>query len=305
MRIRNRLFPYPVINSNPELSRYVCQHFSLEFEGVESNSEYILKNCHIVTDSKTIERLISDGKIKFALVVECSYTVYRNSYLIGLSPKDISLKKADFSEKVDISAFAYAAEPFELSSDEFVPDYSGMTFMMEKYDIIGADDGYSMTFAHDESESNLVHSIFSIQMSNDDNLKAYTVQSDAVNAKKIVITLPKDIYQNYKVIYSVDDYKQIFFNMLLIPSLTECFSKLKSELSESDIDLSDLADRYIWLRSVLKQFIRVTGKEMTRDDLINISSVELAQELLNCPLSGAMKSLVDKMRNNDGDEENE
>ena len=219
MQVKGKIFPYPVINHNKAFSNFGDKSFQIAFEPQENEKSYILKDCRFETDSSLISTLYAEGKIGIVLIVECSDTVYRKSFDVSNVGKDLVLMKVDFMGKVDISMFAYAKEAFMMKSDEFEEDYKDIVFEIEKYDIIGANDGFNVRFRCEESEDNLVQSIFSVVPNESLEPGVYRVECNI--GKKITITLSEEDYKNYKTIYTVPAYKEVFFNMILVPTLIE------------------------------------------------------------------------------------
>ena len=64
MQIKNKLFPYPIINHNKILSSFGNRSFDLIFEPSETDAEYVMKNARFLTESELINRLFSENKIK-------------------------------------------------------------------------------------------------------------------------------------------------------------------------------------------------------------------------------------------------
>lgn len=295
MQVRSKIFPYPVINHNKAFSNFKDSDFVLTFEPAEDEYAYVLKGAKFDTDSKTINKLFDDGKVGICVIIECSETVYRNDFDVYREPKDIRLSKVDFTERVDISMFAYAKESFVLDSDELDEDYNGIKFEIDKYDILGAYDGFNVRFKHDEAEDNLVQSIFSINVNHDLEDGKYLVECNI--GKKISITLSENDYKNYKIIYTVPTYMEVFFNMLLVPSLIEGLFLCKAMLEEGK-DLEDAGNTYIWFRSILSAYKKLKGVELTIEDFKGMSPVSLAQDLLGKPIGESLKKLVQETNKN-------
>ncbi len=304
MQVKNRLFPYPVINHNQILSNFGASDFQLLYESEENDNAYILKNARFLTESNLINKLYDDGKIIISCIVECSHTVYRKRFELSRKGKNIALPKVDFTERVDISMFATATEDFTLSSDEFDEDYAGIDFEIEKYDIIGANDGFNIRFKHEEAEENLAASIFSIIVGHDFEDGAYSVECNT--GKKIVVTMSENDYKNYKVIYTVPTYKEVFFNMLLVPALIEGLTQCKAYLQEdSSRDLEDVGNQYLWFRSITSAYKRLKGVDLAIDDFKTVSLSFFAQELLGKPLGESLAKLVIETTGVTGGDDNE
>lgn len=303
MQVKNKIFPYPVINHNKINSNFTESDFKIVFEKDEDETFYTLKNCHFETESNLINKLFDEGKIDIVLIIECSYTVYRKYFFMDKKGQDIKLLKSDFIEKVDISMFAYAKNDFTLISDEFDEDYRNVDFEIEKYDIIGVNDGFNIRFKHEEVEDNLVQSIFSITPIEDLEDGSYIV--DCNMGRKIVISLSINDYKNYRIIYTVPTYKEVFFNMILVPSLIEGLWLCKNVLIDESKDIDDVGNQYLWFRSIQTAYLKLKGTELTIHDFKNSSPVALAQELLGKPLGFALKNLVNETNKTEGDGEDE
>ena len=304
MQVRAKLFPYPVINKNKALSNYGDLSFELSYEPLEDEAKYILKGVSFSTDSKTINDLYDDGSIKIVMVVECSDTVFRQAFEIDRVPRDVILHKTDFTERVDVSVFAYATKDFTLESIEFEEDYKGLSFEIEKYDTVAANDGFNVRFKHDETEGNIVQSIFSVIVGHDLEEGSYIIECNT--GRKITITLSEKDFKNYKVIYTVDTYKEVFFNMLLVPALIEGLSLCKMVLVDEDKDLEDVGNQYYWFRSIQSAYKKLNGKDLPLDDFKKMSPASFAQEILGKPLGSSLEKLVaETQRIESSGEENE
>lgn len=305
MQIKNRIFPYPILNREAAFSNFVGKTFSLNYEFEENDNAYVLKNARFETDCDTIKKLILDAKVKICCVIECSYTIFRKSFDLSFGPQDIVLKKKDFSDKVDVSMFAYASSDFVYQPDEVDDDYKGISFEIEKFQILAADDGFNFKVKHEIAEDSLVKSMFTVirdsNKEKDDDM--YYVD---YHQNKITITLADNAYSRYELIKSVPDYKEVFFNLLLIPTLIEGLNMCYAE-SKTTVDLEDVCDVYPWFKSILLGYSKLTGKELTKDELDDITPISLSQMLLRKPLGkslSCLKKIMDDKASGKGDDEN-
>ena len=290
MQIKGRIFPYPVLNHNPAFSAFKGQDFDWECEKVEDEESLTLKGLVFSTKSKTINELFDSGKIGICVVVECPSTIYRKSFELTSKPKDIILKKVDFSEEVCVSLFAYAKEAFDFASEEFDDDYLGVAFPIEKYDIVAVYDGFTVTFRHDETADNFVKSIFSI-IPNHDNLDGPYLVDLSLNSRKITLVLSERDFEKYQLINAVPNYREVFFCMLLIPSLQEALNVCSNEINNESKMVDEVCDIHPWFRSIAKTYKAASGKELTEEDLKPGENSKLAQLLLGRPFGKAMEAL--------------
>lgn len=290
MQVKNKIFPYPVLNNNKLYSNFGDYSFEIMYEPSEDEYAYILKDIKFSTESKFINDLYDKKLIKVFLVVECSDTVFRKKIEVDKISSTIRLYKNDFTEKVDISMFAVATKNFTLSSSEVDEDYQDIEFEIEKYDILCANDGFNVRFKHDEAENNLVKSIFSIIPS--DSINDGTFEVNCELGKKITISMSDADFKNMNIVNTVPTYKEVVFNMLLVPALIEGLTLCLKTVQEGTNDLDDVGNKYVWFRSILMSYKRLYGKDITIDEFKSSSPVFLAQQLLGKPLGAALNKLV-------------
>jgi len=302
MQIAKKIFPYPIINRESQYSTYNNSSFSLELEEIDSEKIFFLKNVRYSTDSELLRKLIEDKKVEVALVIECSETIYRKKVILNEEGIDIPLYKSDFSGRVVYSMYAFATQDIILeTSDEFLEDYQGIDYDLEKYSIVAADDGRTIYMNHEETEENVVKSIFSVIPNLDSNDNLFNV--DYETGKKITISLSENDFNNYNEMFNIDTYKELFFSVLLIPSLTEALSRCKMLVINEERELDDVEQAYNWFKSIIIAYERQIGKEFTVEDFKDISPVVLAQQLLGKPLSQSLKTILSSTRNVGDDDE--
>ena len=144
MRIGNRLFPYPVLNNVGHLSSYkedstFAIHFEVDEKGMpyRDDGNLIFKNLHLELNDSGLKQLVEQGKIKALLIVECSASIFRGKYEIRLEPHDLKIPLKLLKGKTDISAYVYANEEIlNYHNDNFLEDYQGYIFNIEKYSIL-------------------------------------------------------------------------------------------------------------------------------------------------------------------------
>ena len=303
MQVKNKLFPYPVLNHNAINSTFFNRNFQLCFKSTKTKGRVLLEDIHFETNSKYIAELYENGSIEVVCIVECSHSVFRKCYpLTNKLGQTLSLNTNDFNGKVEISMFAYAKKNFSIYSEEFLDDYQGVSFPIDKYDILAVNDGVTVKFDHLESEDNMAKSIFSITI--DDALNSEDAYSAFYEGRKISIYLSREQYENYNIVYNSPNFKEVFFNMLLVPVLTEAFTTIK-RLLEDDLAFDDICSKYTWFASVKNGYQKIYSKELTKEVFLDCSPVSLAQELLGKPLAPSLINIIEVIRGNkeeNGDE---
>lgn len=281
MRLRNRLFPYPVLNNNKKLSDYNADSvFELCFDnetGIKVDKDLVLKNVCFRSNDNYLTSLLKKGSLKGVLIIECSNSIFREKYEIAYEPRTITIPIDKFSGNIDISAFVYATEDInDYSSSSFLNDYIGSVFEVEKYCIVAADDGFSVKVENQPENESRKKSIFTVTCDhdNDDDLIRYVM-----NARKIVIYLSEKNYQHYNAIKHNELFFNVSFATLAIPVLTECIMNLQNEFKRNaESTLEDVCLVYPWFRSVCNAYEREKGGILTNEQFReDVKPVELAQ----------------------------
>lgn len=293
MLVKNKIFPYPVLNRVKQYSNFGEYRFNMQYEIDENKDSCILKNMRFETDSKVINSLYDKGIINVFLIIECSKTVYRKKIEIGKNPQDIELHKNDLTERVEISMFAVVKKDFKLlSSDEFDCDYRDIEYELETNNILCVDDGFNLIFDHNEYDDNLKKSIFAISF--DDKIVDGRFEVDlAKSEKKIVIFVSEQDFESFKILNRNSTYKEVMFNMMLVPALIEGLSKCQ-KMAETVDHLEEIGEEFNWFRSILLSYKKIEGHELTIDEFKGGSPALIAQKLLDKPFGKAIYKLANK-----------
>lgn len=275
MRVGRKLFPYPVINNSEKISSFKDSTFSLVYEDESDEENLILKDAHLIIDDMNLISLISQGKVKGALIVECSATIYREKFDIGMKNRDIIIPLSELNDKVYISSFLYATENISnYKSENFLEDYEDYSFNIEKYDILAADDGFMKIIEYDQEEDQKSDSIFSV-------IKTKNIDTMLVdyNQKKIIIKLPENEHNLYYNLRYNKTYQPIFFSMMAIPALSNVIQKIR--ILEPDLEIDEIADEYYWFNAVLSSYEKMYGKKLSNELFRELEPLTLSQRLLN------------------------
>lgn len=296
MRIGNRIFPYPTLNSNATLSEYKDEaNFSLRFD-VNSDNELpkdehgmILRNVHFELTDDILINFFMSGKLKCALIVECSATVYRKMFDLDVMPQDVVLQTLDLKGAVDVSAYLWATENIDsYRNTYFDDDYLGYSFDIEKYDILAVDDGFRFRIDVDPIEDNKMPSIFTIvQKNSNDQEMDYTY-----NQNGIVISLSPAYFKRYETIKNKADVNNIMFAIMAIPTLAGSLFDIRSK-GEQYNEIDEIVENYSWFKAVCKRYLKVVGTELTMEDFLNIDSLKLAQIVMNHASCNGIKNFAD------------
>ena len=280
MQIGNRLFPYPIVNKNKDLSDYLdnidykISFLSDDIKCLENSNSLLLKDIHISLNDTNLIEYINAGDLKSILIVESPESVFRKQYAISTAPKDIKLPLNNLSGKVTISSYLYATKDIDVyKSQNFIDEISRYKFSLRAYEIVGIDDGFTIDIKHDDMSDNPSESIFEIIP--DSQVKFQRYQADEGDSK-IYIHLPKNQYNLYYQTKGSRYFENIYMSLIVIPTLVDVFNFLQSKLAEYT-DIIDLIESYPWFKSVALAFNRERNKELDLDVFRNINALELAQ----------------------------
>lgn len=309
MHIGNKIFPYPVLNHDKDLTDYEeSTDFMLCFDtDKQSNGQPIIengkinfKNLHYELNDPTLKEMISEGKISAVFMVECSHSLYRNHFPITEKPCDLKIDVKNFSGEVITSAYLYATQNIQdFRSDRFQRIYRGFSCSIDKFDILAVDDGFKFPIDLNPVDAKNISSIFTIvRKEENDNLLTYRT-----DGTKIIIEIPAKQYASYEAIKGDSRNNNIAFAMLAIPALASCLKDL--ELA-APCDLTDLAEDKRWLYSIIYQYKNITGDDFTIETLVNRGSLEIAQIVLNNAICNGIRdfeSILYDLGKDDGDED--
>ena len=306
MQLGNRVFPYPVLNKNDGLSDYKeSSTFMVSFDTDENGLPYVIdgkvifKNLHYTITYESLKKLIEEGKLKGAFIVECSASVYRNKFEISQTPYDLPVSVHDLNGNVVASCYVYATEDIiGFKSDGFIDEYKDYTFDIDKFDILAADDGYKFRIDLDPNEDDKVASIFTVvPIDVGDNLMKYE-NGD----RNITIELPRQYFDSYDSIKRKKEYNNIAFAMLAIPVLANCINEIQTYDWD---DIETICDSHRWFNAVRISYRRKKGTELILEDFNDMNSLELAQLVLNSASCNGVKDFENMLVGNGGDDEDE
>lgn len=304
MQIGKKSYPYPILNNAKNYNCYINSDYQLDYEEVEENDKYILKDICIKTNSDFLKNLMKAKKVKSMVMIECSSTIYKHSEEIYLEPKDIIIPINNLSGRVEISSITYATEKIsDFKSGDFIDDFAGYSFKIEKYCPIAIDDGRVIKVEYDDMDDKKVSSIFSIVKSFNKETKIMKVINDD---KKIKIELPERTYENFDRLNGQSIFQHIFFSIIIIPSLSMCLRDVQDEIKNNNKYIEDIIDTHTWFIAVQKAYKKITSVELTEDIILSLDVLELSQIIMDDCVVNSIDDFYDIItRTTDGDEEEE
>lgn len=279
MRIGNRLFPYPVLNNNAELSDYkATSSFALAFDRSDDSliegEAIVFKQAHYELTNKGLEELIAQGRAACIMVVECSPTLFRQAYPLDVIGKDVRISVNALSGTVYVSCYVFATEKIlDFQGTDQIPIYNELKFDINPYEVLAADDGFTFKVDNDPQNKGSVASIFTVVRQDDAVRLSYED-----TGRNIVILLPPQQYDSYGNMKSNARYNNISFAMIAIPVLAACLDEVWASHPES---IDDVVDDHGWMRAVCARYEAVEGSPLDVTTLERMGGLELAQVVLN------------------------
>lgn len=309
MLLKNRLYPYPVITQFGDTTSYANGKFTLSYEKFEDESkdELTLKFKYEL-DQPTLCKLIFDQKCSVKLLINCSATSFRKTYDFLSNEMELTFKRKEFLDKVEMCAFIIADEEIE----DFAPEdlkgrMAGRSFFIEQHDVLGIDEAAPITVEYNSKDAKNIESIFSVQR--DTNQTELLRLDLGTNPKKIIIHVPSavyDLYYNSKD--NIEETGAVYHSLLLLNPLTQVLTMIKHGGFD---DLESIEDEYKWFKSIEGSFKKAYQKDMEFDDLFGISNdaeiYEMAQKMLGfCAVNaidGYYRALTYNLGNGGGSDE--
>ena len=139
MRVGKKIFPYPVVNRDIYYSTFNKTIFKLNenIDFSEENNMLVIKNVSYYLNDSYLQSFVEKGFITIYCVVECSYTVFREKFVISVEPSTIKIDISNLKDTVVISAFGVASKNIEgFNAADFSKNYLGYEFSIEKNNIL-------------------------------------------------------------------------------------------------------------------------------------------------------------------------
>ena len=311
MRIGNKNIPYPVLNQDKTLTDYKPEvEFSLTFEvqkdgnPIIENGKINFKNLHFQLTDTDLISYIHEGKLKGALIVECSASLYRKSFPITMVPQDLYVDLDLFSKDVIVSAYLYACENIpNFTSHEFQSLYESYTCSLDKYDIVAVDDGFKFSINQEPEDVKNVASIFLILIKEENDNRLTYLDEES----HIVLQLPAKQFESYEALKNNSRNDNIAFALIAIPVLTTCLLNVQKAVEDQTYsDIQDLIEDKRWMLSVIHQYKNVTGNDLTLDGLVNQDALTIAQIVLNNAICNGItdfENILFDFEKGDGDDD--
>jgi hypothetical protein len=294
MEIKYKLYPYPV------LAEYSDDYKAGRFEvNIDLTKEgYDIKVHMLATlTSVSLKRQIQQGNAKYVYHMECAQTGFRQVLITDKIEDSYILSNKLVSGKLQICPFIVATTDIEgYTSDEFHDDYEGQAFSIETGCVMAVGRMITADINKDIDDLANTPSVFSIIRNADASCKQMLVD---MSGRKIIIKLPLSDYYSYKSLSNTPQAQSILNSLTVIPALTYVLSELKLLSEEERKENQD----YLWYRTIRKSLLTQFECDIESSDFRDQNALELAQKLINDPISDAFQMLTSSFGVAGGDDE--
>ncbi len=282
------LYPYPIISNNQCIGSYNNSYFKTTYIPEENDEKIILKDIKVNTNNERIKELLLNKNIKAKIIIDSNESMYKLVDEISFEPKTIEVLKNDLKGEVIVSSSLITNSDIEKFTDNDLKElYKGIEFTIEKNSVIGLDSGKNFKISHDDKNDKKISSLFTISRNIDSDEKEMKVNINF--GKKLQILLPNDEYEYYEQMQNNKELSNVFFTMVVLPTLQDALSKMQLEIA-SGKSLDKLTYKYPWFDTILRIYKNNTETELTEEKLKDISILKLSQNLINnCICNGIVE----------------
>ena len=289
MDIRARLYPYPVLSADTD--DYIGSDFTFTVFFSKQVTDIGL-DITISLDNEELKSRIDNEEAVFLIHIECSKTSYRKAIMTSDMHKKLQIPNKKLNGNVSICLFVVAAKDLtNYSNPNFNEDYEGMSFDIEKGNILAIGGQRILHVTKEAEELSRIPSIFTICRAMTDS-EDESMQID-LDRDKIVITLCDETFKNYKLLCNSNSKLPIFHAMVIIPALIYALESIRK-------DGINAYEGRRWFKSI-RRTLEKSDLKLDKDTLEMKPSYYLAQKLMESPVNKAFSAAVAEVDLGDDD----
>ena len=293
MNITKRLYTYPVLSE--EKDDYKSSVYDVDFQYRMNGVNNLLLEFNITLDNEEIRKLILDGKAEYVIHIECTNTAFRTTLHSITEQNNIDIPVGRIFGKLEVIALIVLKDHINhFVNSDWNDDYNGISFDLAKGSIIGYKNLPALDIVKNYEELTSASSIFTIYKRLTTEEKPMDVNIDS---SLIKIGLGTQEYEIYSRFCKKTQFQPILNSMLVFPALVYVFEELKQE---TGIEANQGKAWYISLdKAYEKRGINFIDE--IKDD--TKTSVQLAQEAMELPLSKALSMFTELFENMEDEED--
>ncbi|SHK77321.1 hypothetical protein SAMN02745136_03308 [Anaerocolumna jejuensis DSM 15929] len=293
MNITKRLYTYPVLSE--EKDDYKSSVYDVDFQYRMNGVNNLLLEFNITLNNEEIRKLLLDGKAEYVIHIECTNTAFRTTLHSITEQSNIDIPVGRIFGKLEVIALIVLKENINhFENSDWNEDYNGISFDLAKGSILGYKNLPALDIVKNYEELTSASSIFKIYKRLTTEEKPMDVNIDS---SLIKIGLGTQEYETYSRFCKKAQFQPILNSMLVFPALVYVFEELKQEIG---IEANQGKAWYISLdKAYEKRGINFIDE--IKDD--TKTSVQLAQEAMELPLSKALSMFTELFENMEEEED--
>ena len=279
MRIKNKLFPYPIVQVNNGVYRSAKYDTRIECV-IDGNMCKLLLYAHI--NVPEISELIEKEQAAYVFHLECARTYFRRIVSFRTEKYGMIVSGNDIDRHIEICPMIVATQDINSFSCSDLSDaFSGEDISFTKGDIIAVGSQQLLTIIKEQDTLKKLSSIFYVDSYQDDmDTKHMSIIPDD---KQIGILIPKNDAARFRQCKDDPKRKNTLFSAFYFPALIGVVDLMKSQ------DGNEYADALWYINLSAK------GKEKGIGDVEqwqDRTSFEIAQILFDYPVTRYLKELA-------------
>lgn len=293
MNITRRLYTYPVLSE--EKDDYNTSVFDVDFEYKMNSVNSLQLDFTISLDNEELKNLIIEGQAEYVIHIECSNTAYRTTLNFITEQISLEIPVGRIYGKLEmIALIVLKNNVHQLVNSDWNVDYNGVAFDLAKGSILGYKNLPVLDIVKNYEEFTSASSIFMVYKRLTTEEKPIDVSLDS---SQIRIGLGTQEYDTYSRFCKKSQFQPILNSMLVFPALVYVFEELKQE---TGVEANEGKAWYISLdKAYEKRGLNFIQEIMYADK----TSVQLAQEAMELPLSKAFSTFAELFENMEDEED--
>ncbi|MEK5413926.1 hypothetical protein [Paenibacillus sp. FSL L8-0708] len=290
MEIRYKLYPYPV------MSYYSDDYVNSSFDTtIDPKKDGLNIRIDFLTNLNNVEltKYLTQGKVKFVYHLECAQTGFRTALQTSNSEFTYIISNKKICGRLQICPFIVAIHDIpDYVNSSFHEDYRGFKFLIEAGCVMAVGKQVNIDIEKNINDLSNTPSVFSIIKNADETALGMIVDLDQ---KKIVIKLPERDYYNYKSIKDEAVIQPVLNSLVVVPALTYVLEELNRRDPSERYEYSS----YSWYRAIKKALSNQFQCDVESDQLSKFNMLEVAQKMINIPISDALQALSSGYKSED------
>ena len=293
MEIKYKLYPYPVLSyySND----YETGNFDVTIDVARGGYDLRIDFLASLT-CQSLQDCIKQGVAKYVYHLECAQTGFRKVIQTEEVSKVYRLLSKVVNGKLQICPFIVAVNDLKsYTSQDFHEDYKGVAFDIEAGCVMAVGKMVTVDISKDIDDLANIPSIFNISKNADESCKQMLVD---MSQRKIIIKLPLNDFYSCKALNATPLAQPILNSLTVVPALVYVLEELRALPIQERSENSDT----LWYKVLSKALITQFDCDIESEEFNNQNCLELAQKLINNPVTDAFTFLTSSFGASGGDE---